>query len=143
MGDMSALRRRRVALLVIVTVALTGCSAAGSDLEERGALTATPAPARSPLATYPPPRVGMDAALEGIVRLAGECVVLEGADGSNTVPVFPAGEASWEAGVLVWDGEEYRMGDVLLAGGGAGPSQQADAYLPRDCQGLPSFLVGS
>jgi hypothetical protein len=133
-----------VALLLLVVPALVGCSANDDAGEPQATPSATADPEQSsPLATYPPPRVGMDAALQGTLRLVDGCVVVEGTDGSFTVPIFPSGEASWRDGVLAWDGEEYSDGDTLFAGGGGGPSQQQDAYFPSGCAGLPSFLVGA
>lgn len=133
-------RVRRVSGLALVGMMffVAGCSASTSD--PSGAQTSATARA-SPVATYPPPPVGMDAALEGTLRLVDQCLVVEGTDGAHTVPVFPSDEVDWSADVLTWRTKEYRAGDHILLGGGGGSSP--DGYLPKGCVGLASWLVSA
>ena len=131
-------------ILLAGSLALTGCSAAADEDGSARTPTATAdAPAaESPVATYPGTRVGMDAALEGTLRLVDDCVVVGGAEGPYTVLVFPEeGGATWNDGVLSWNGTDYRVGARVQFGGGAGTGHFS--HLPDGCVGLPSFLVGS
>ncbi len=130
------------ALLLAGALALVGCSAAAGGTVRAGA-TGAPEPAsESPVATYPGTRVGMDAALESTLRLVDDCVVVGGAEGPYTVIAFPEeGGATWNDGVLTWDGKDYRVDERVRFGGGAGTGHFS--HLPEGCVGLPSFLVGS
>lgn len=132
-------RFHRGMCLVILAVALVGCSTStGASNPSTGGSPALHVQAR--VATYPPPAVGMDAAFEGTLRVRDDCVVIEGTDGDVIVPIFPADEVSWSAGVLGWRDKEYKVGEhILLGGGGSAP----DGYLPEGCAGVESFLVSA
>jgi len=116
---------------MIVSLALSAC-----DGSSRGDL-----PSSGPLAVYPKPDAGMDALLEGTLVLDSACVQVASVEGHVAVPVFPAGDAALEGDgtVLVWDGEEYRDGDVIALGGGFAPV--SGGYVPAACEGLELFAV--
>ncbi|GAA3931279.1 dihydrolipoamide dehydrogenase [Microbacterium soli] len=102
---------------------------------------ASPLPSSGPVAVYPRPDSGMDAALEGVLRADDDCVAVSTHD-SAVVPQFPAGDASWRDGVLTWRGGEYRDGDAISLGGGMGGEDGLDrGYWPDGCRGLVSFTV--
>lgn len=124
-------RRRVAASVIVVSVALSACAGpSGGDL-----------PSSGPLAVYPKPDAGMDALLEGTLVLDPACVQVASPEGHVAVPVFPAGDATLEEDgtVLVWDGEEYRDGDVIALGGGFAPV--SGGYVPAACEGLELFAV--
>ena len=130
------------AALLAGAVALAGCSVAADEAGNGQTTTATPPADESPVATYPGIRVGMDAALESTLQFVDDCVVVGGAEGPYTVIAFlEEGGATWNDGVLTWDGNDYRVGERVQFGGGAGTGHFS--HLPEGCVGLPSFLVGS
>lgn len=115
-----------VALSAACAIGLAGCTAASL-------------PTSGPLAAYPSPEGGMDALLEGTLRLQNGCLVITG-DPGVWVPYFPAGSASWDGEVLRWNERDYRDGDQISIGGGEvgiGP----DAYTPEGCTGIDAWLV--
>ena len=81
----------------------------------------------------------MDALLEGALREADGCVVIELADESLVVPVFPEGDAAWGDDVLTWKGEAFDSGATIRLGGGFAESDEAD--IPEGCGARPIFLV--
>lgn len=126
-------RLSAAAVLMLVIPAVVGC-AAGSSAD-------TAAPAPGPLVTYPMPQSGMDALLSGTLRLISGCVAVEMAVGDFSVPVFPDGDASWDADVLRWGGRDYTDGDAISLGGGFTSSKEHDGYVPGGCAGFNKFLV--
>lgn len=131
---------RGMCLVILLAVALAGCSAS-TGASSTSAAGDPSVRAQTPVATYPPPAIGMDAAFEGTLRVRDDCVVIEGTDGNVIVPIFPADEVSWSAGVLSWRDKEYKVGEHILLGGGGGSAP--DGYLPEGCAGVESFLVSA
>ena len=90
---------------------------------------------------------GAAARLEGILSLAGNCLVVTTASGSKAQPVFPAGRARWDssARVLEYGGKTYRLGESITLGGGgvgspAGFAQEAGVQI-ADCEIRDLFVV--
>lgn len=119
-----------VVVAALVLVLASGCSAA-AGLPDSG-----------PLAMYPRPDAGMDALLEGTLRVVDGCVTVESADAASVVPVFPVGDATWSDDTLTRRGETYRSGDAIALGGGfsAGTTMEG-AYIPEGCASLELFTV--
>lgn len=113
-----------------LTLVVASCSAA-PDPE--------PAPEPEPLAVYPRTDYGMDALLEGTLR-----VVVGSGESPTTIPMFPSDDVTWdaEAGELIWKGERYGDGDsISLGGGSVGTETIGGAHLPEACEGDEIFLV--
>jgi hypothetical protein len=121
-------RRGLLAMLVVVTPLIVGCTAIG-------------VPQSGPLATYPRPDFGMDALLEGTLTVRDDCVAIARSDGAITVPVFPSGDASWTDGVLSWRDGTFGEGDPISVGGGLAGPHIASSYIPAGCSGLDAFTV--
>ena len=125
-------RTTRFGVVVLAsTLALVGCAA-------------TPLPSSGPVAVYPAPDYGMDALLDGTVRLNDGCLVVEGGEGTTAVPVFPSDDVTWDedSKLLTWRGETYSDGDAISLGGGfVGTSGIENGYFPEDCAGREAFLV--
>ena len=102
----------------------------------------TVVPSHGPVAVYPKPDVGMDALLEGILQTEGGCIAVTTSDGTVIVPQFPAGDAAWADGMLTWHGTDYREGDRIAIGGGAGRIGGVnDGYMPEACAAYESWTV--
>lgn len=120
-----------------------GAAAVGAAVLLAAGCAASGLPSSGPLAVYPRPDAGMDALLQGTIRLDDECVTVwasDGIDGRRVVPVFPAGDATWSDGVLSWRGAQYREGDEISLGGGF-TGDVAGAYVPAGCGDLEAFSV--
>jgi hypothetical protein len=123
------------ALAAIGIAALSGCGAIGGGGD---------IPSEGPLAVHPRPEGGMDALLEGTVRIDDGCVRVDYAPAEYAVPSFPAGDATYADGILTWKGEEYRTGDPIALGGGfagTASSPSASGYMPKACVGTEVFVV--
>lgn len=122
------------AALVLLTT-LTACT----PTEESGVLT----PDSGPVAFYPKPSSGMDATLTGKIELQGECFVLVDRTGAVHVPVFVAGEASWDGSALTIGDATYRAGDELSVVGGEVSEQYLGpvTYYPAACDRTTAFFV--
>lgn len=123
------------ALAVLGVALLSGCAvfAGGGEI-----------PTAGPLAVHPRPEAGMDALLEGTLRVEGGCVQVEDIYAGLVVPTFPAGDATYAEGVLTWRGEEYRTGEPIALGGGftgTASYPSASGYMPKACVGLEVFVV--
>ncbi|GAT73556.1 hypothetical protein [Microbacterium hydrocarbonoxydans] len=81
----------------------------------------------------------MDALLEGTLREVDGCVVIELADESLVVPVFPEGDAAWGVEGLTWKGDVFDDGATVHLGGGFAESDDAD--VPDGCGARTTFLV--
>ena len=121
----------RAALLTAAGLALaTACASPGD-----GSLD-TP---DSPVARYDwDQTAAMEALLEGLLELRGECLYVGG-----TVAAFPRSLASWDPAreVLTYAGIEYALGDVVSAGGGSAASLRGVA-IPAGCELQPGDLGG-
>jgi hypothetical protein len=131
--DWSMIRRVLVVAAVGVPIAVvTGCGAGPANLPDDG-----------PLAVYRAGDAGMDALLEGTLGIEHDCLVIEQADGTVVVPIFPLGTASWDSGTLGWGGNSYHPGDAITAGGG-GPARNGvftDVYVPDGCRSTKVWWV--
>ena len=135
-------RRSVFAVLLALTVpTLVGCSLLpGVDESNNAGSSPSPTTISSPLATYPGPAVPWQVGITGTLRVVNGCVAI---GDPGAVVVFPAGEASWNDGVLTWQQHTYRVGDTVSFGGGGVVSPSQVKYLPPGCVGHPTFLVGS
>lgn len=81
----------------------------------------------------------------GKLAVAGGCLVLVGEGGSATLPIFPAGAASWSAdGALAYKGKRYALGDAIELPGGAISAEEAERRGIAGLAGCPAeamFLV--
>jgi hypothetical protein len=82
-------RSRRMPAGSLAAAAAISLSACGTTIGEA-----------SELALHEPSGDGSDALATGALALVDGCVILESADGSVTVPVFPRGSAQWVNGEL-------------------------------------------
>ena len=112
----------------------------------------SPAPATG--GAEAPPRIAewqrsgasLPARRSGKLGIAGGCLVLLGTEGSATLPIFPAGEASWSAdgSVLAFKGKSYAPGDAIELSGGAISAEEAERRGIGGLAGCPAeamFLV--
>lgn len=88
---------------------------------------------------YPRANAGMDALLEGTLRVEPDCVFVVTENDTLAVPVFPAGDAEWDDGELEYRDEDYEDGDEISLGGGFSPA--GNAYIPDGCLGHQLFVV--
>ncbi len=82
----------------------------------------------------------------GRLGVAGGCLVLVGKGGSATLPIFPAGAASWSADgpALVFKGKSYALGDEIELSGGSISAEEAKRRGVAGLAGCPAeamFLV--
>ena len=126
-----------VMLLAFVSLLIAGCSSTGSEMMPGQ----DQVPQSGPLAMYPKPTDGMDALLEGTLTVTDDCVTIAHSDGTRSVPVFPAGDASWNEGVLSWRGGEFGEGDPISVGGGLFAAPLTASYIPAGCQSFDAFAV--
>lgn len=82
----------------------------------------------------------------GKLGVAGGCLVLIGENGSATLPIFPAGAASWstDGRALAYKGKSYAMGEEILLSGGALSAEEASRRgiaAPAGCTADGLFLV--
>lgn len=102
----------------------------------------------SPVAAYVstgPWGDGDGALLEGVVRLTDGCLVVERADGSLTVPVFPT-DFAWDdaARALTGRGHAVVVDDAVSLGGGHTSEPSSIDHLPEGCgDGADLFVVHS
>ncbi|RKN69085.1 hypothetical protein D7252_16870 [Microbacterium sp. CGR2] len=116
-----------------LTLVVASCSAAPD-----------PQPEPEPLAVYSRTGYGMDALLEGTLRVVDGCVVVGSGESPTTIPMFPSDDAAWDAETdeLIWKGERYGDGDpISLGGGSVGTEGIEGSYLPEACKGDEIFLV--
>jgi hypothetical protein len=93
------------------------------------------------LATWPAPTPagpGPAAALDGVLRLTGGCLVVESDAGPVYLPVLPTPGAGWSAieQALTFDGVTVRVGDRVSWGGGYSVDPAADWSVPDSCRGM-------
>ena len=124
-------RAAAASVCVVGMLMLTGCAVFGPQV-----------PTEGPIAVYPRPDAGMDALLEGTLRITDECVWVE-AYGRDVVVVFPAGDASVDDHRLTYLDREYVDGDdISLGGGHVTGAFGDDVYVPQGCGVLEEpFLV--
>ncbi len=130
--DVSMLRWIIALALGFAAASVAGCVAGTTEV-----------PATGPLATYRAGGGGMDALLEGTLELQGACIVVAASYGIEVVPVFPAGEATWDGNSLSWRDKVYQPGYSIAVGGG-GPNDNtisSEHYIPDDCGSLERWLV--
>lgn len=105
------------------------------------------------VATYRPQfadgslRIGATAAAKGKLALRNRCLVVVNDTGVALQPIFPEGEAAWDgnASVLTYADKSYRIGEVIMLGGGtvgdvAALVTQAYATVPQ-CDSAEPFIV--
>lgn len=135
-------------LLPLVAVSAPPFERAGLQASSGAAsLAAAPADAAR-VATFVVARradgvVGSAAALmQGRLAVVGNCVLVRSESGVETVPVFGAGSAVWDAraGRLRYRGRLYSVGDVVpIGGGGVNPARIPEMLrnplidVPGDC----------
>ena len=126
--------RRTSAVAAVMLVLATACSDDPSP---------PPIDTTAPFAAYVrtgPWNVGDSAALDGRLRLADGCLVVEG-DDTTTVPVFPS-DFRWDPQdqTLTAFGLTLTVGEQVYLGGGFTTSTAA--HVPSSCSG-EHFLVQS
>lgn len=136
----------RLALLVLIFVlTLAACDgasdrdAAGVEIEAGG----------TPVASYEKRELwgmGDDAALEGVLTLEGDCLLVVADDGSHVVAAFPS-HFVWDEDTRTLTGEGFSaaVGDrVTLGGGGGGPATHFPfVTLPQQCRDDSVFVAQS
>lgn len=135
---------RRALLVLLVAVGVSACgesSGSGSGVEI--------GTAGSPVASYEknePWGTGDSAALEGMLALHDECLVMQVEGGSRVVAAFPS-HFSWDADTQTLSGEGFAaaVGDrVTLGGGGGGPASSFPfVTLPPGCPTDAVFVAQS
>lgn len=130
--DVCMVRRILALALSVATLSVAGCVAGSVEVPDAG-----------PLAIYRAGDGGMDALLDGTLELQGACIVITDGDGTAVVPVFPAGDATWDGDSLSWRGNKYQPGDAIAVGGGGRSNNAISAqhYIPDDCGMLERWLV--
>ncbi|MET1112410.1 MAG: hypothetical protein ABWX67_12885 [Allosphingosinicella sp.] len=141
-----------------MAAALAACSSAHPDggnevanASVPGEAASLPAPA-GPGAEGKPPRIAewkrSGASLlsrrSGRLAIAGGCLVLTGEGGSATLPIFPAGAATWSGGALSYKAKSYALGDGIDLSGGAVSAEEAARRaiaVPAGCPVDALFLV--
>lgn len=129
------MRRLAAAVALILAATLTACA----PTEDSGVLT----PDSGPVAFYPKPSSGMDATLTGTIEMQDECFVLVDSAGDVHVPVFVAGQASWDGTALTIGDTAYRAGDELTVVGGEVSEQYLGpvTYYPAACDRTKAFFL--
>lgn len=135
---------RRALLVLLVAVGVSACGASSGS--ESGVEIGT---AGSPVASYEknePWGTGDSAALEGLLALRDDCLVMQVDDGSHVVPAFPS-HFSWDADTQTLSGEGFSaaVGDrVTVGGGGGGPASSFPfVTLPKGCPTEAVFVAQS
>lgn len=137
-------------LLALASIAAMGIqfSALSQDaLSQEAPVPAAGAAGASPrIAEWRHSGASLLARRPGKLAIAGGCLVLTGADGSTTLPVFPAGSASWSANGtrVVFKGTSYAVGDAIELSGGAFSAEAAGRgglSGLADCPADAMFLV--
>ncbi len=130
----------RILLALAAGVMLSACSSVPPAADEL-----TPPPrAGSPAAAYERTGdwgTGEQAQLAGTLRLVDGCLVVEGADGRQTVPVFPM-DFTWREGDSSLEGFGHALtvgGDVVLAGGFTEFAGDV-TRLPEGCEGAQAYF---
>ncbi|MFK5585082.1 hypothetical protein [Serinicoccus sp. LYQ131] len=131
-------------LVLLVVLGVSACSESSSS--EGGVEIGI---AGSPVASYEknePWGTGDSAALEGVLVLLDDCLVMRGEDGSHVVAAFP-GHFYWDAETQTLSGEGFSaaVGDqVVVGGGGGGPASSFPfVTLPEGCPTDSVFVAQS
>lgn len=126
-----------LALMVGFLLLVSGCSgAADSALGSAESAHETPQ-----LATWPGPGDGprFNSRVSGTITVRDGCVYFDWVDDELELPIFVSGTAEWDSEGLLYDGEVYREGDVLAAGGVFHAETPTSATIPAACTEHASF----
>jgi hypothetical protein len=121
--------------------ALSACSSVPPAADEP-----TPLPdAGSPAAAYERTvdwGTGERARLAGTLRLVDGCLVVEGVDGAQVVPVFPT-DFTWREGdsSLEGFGHAVTVDEDVVLGGGVTVRAGDIARLPKGCEGAQAYFM--
>lgn len=122
----------------IATVLLLCAASCGDD---------NPLPTNGPVAQKNTIRghLGQGLLLVGTVEVLDGCLVVKRSGSEPVVPVFASGNTDWDGATLLWDGDEYGMGDGIELSGGsernAGSQVDVKTYVPTKCKGFTPFYV--
>ncbi|WP_409332670.1 hypothetical protein [Trujillonella humicola] len=129
----------------LVAVAAAGTLSACSSAPPAADEVTSPPDEGSPAAAYERTGdwgTGEQALLAGTLRLVDGCLVVEGADGRQTVPVFPT-DFTWREGDSSVEGLGHVVTvdeDVVLTGGFT-ESAGGVARLPEGCEGAQAYFL--
>lgn len=133
---------RRASLVLLVALGLSACGESSGS--ESGTEIGT---ADSPVASYEknePWGTGDSAALEGVLVLLDDCLVMQVEDGSHVVAAFPR-HFIWDAETQTLSGEGFSaaVGDRVMVGGGGGGPASSFVTLPEGCPTDSVFVAQS
>ncbi|SDF04130.1 hypothetical protein SAMN05660662_0833 [Blastococcus aurantiacus] len=129
----------------LLAVAAAGTLSACSSVPPAADESALPPDAGSPAAAYERTGdwgTGEQARLAGTLRLIDGCLVVEGVDGAQVVPVFPT-DFTWREGDSSLEGFGHAVtvdGDVVLTGGVTVRAGDV-ARLPKGCEGAQAYFM--
>ena len=129
----------------LLAVAAAGTLSACSSVPPAADGSTAPPHAGSPAAAYERTGdwgTGEQATLAGTLRLVDGCLVVEGADGRQTVPVFPT-DFTWREGDSSLEGFGHAVtvdGDVVLTGGFTEFAGDV-TRLPEGCERAQAYFM--
>lgn len=136
----------RLMMLVLMVVLTLGACGGASDQDAAGVEIGA---GDTPVASYEkrePWGTGDDAALEGVLTLEGDCLLVVADDGTHVVAAFPS-HFVWDDDTQTLTGEGFSaaVGDrVTLGGGGGGPATHFPfVTLPLQCRDDSVFVAQS